>query len=77
MKCLDLHRDSTAKEGRMDLTEYMARDRAIQMAQEDWRAGRIAEGDVINKARQYESYLLARPVAVIGEAERSPARSAP
>lgn len=61
----------------MHLTEYMARDRAIQMAQEDWRAGRIAECDVINKARQYESYLLAKPVAVIGEEEKSPAQFAP
>lgn len=54
-----------------DLTTYLARDRAIQMAQEDWRAGRIGEDQVIAKARQYEAYLLGKPVLMTDEAESS------
>lgn len=56
----------------MELADYLARDRALQMAQEDWRAGRIGEADVINKARQYESYLLGRPVLTTGASRNAP-----
>lgn len=61
----------------MELAAYLARDRAIQMAQEDWRAGRIGEADVINKARQYEAYLLGKPVLTAREVGNSSPRSDP
>jgi hypothetical protein len=45
--------------------DYMARERALAMAQTDWYAGKIAEDQVIPRARQYEAYLLSRPVGLM------------
>lgn len=42
----------------------MARERALAMAQADWYADRITEDQVIPRARQYEAYLLSRPVCL-------------
>jgi hypothetical protein len=43
---------------------YMARERALAMAQADWYASKIAEDQVIPRACQYEAYLLRRPVGL-------------
>ena len=44
--------------------DYLARERALVMAQCDWHAGLIPEDMVIPRARQYEAYLKGRPVAM-------------
>jgi hypothetical protein len=44
--------------------DYLARERALAMAQCDWHAGVISEDRVMTRARQYEAYLKGRPVAL-------------
>ncbi len=43
------------------LDEYLVRERALMLAQQDWHAGLIVQDGVILKARQYEAYLAGRP----------------
>lgn len=43
---------------------YLARERALAMAQTDAARGLIAVGEVIPRACQYEAYLTGHPVAV-------------
>ncbi len=45
---------------------YLARERALQMAQTDWHTGVIAEDQVVTRARQYEAYLAGRPILAAG-----------
>jgi hypothetical protein len=39
-----------------------ARERALLMANLDWRNGLISQEQVISQARQYEAYLTGKPV---------------
>lgn len=52
--------------------DYLARERALAMAQVDWHAGVIQAEEVINRACQYESYLRGRPVALAAVAPSRP-----
>ena len=45
--------------------DYLARERALQMAQLDSHAGVIDESQVISRARQYEAYLRGCPVGLV------------
>jgi hypothetical protein len=38
------------------------RERALLMANLDWRNGMISQEQVISQARQYEAYLTGKPV---------------
>jgi hypothetical protein len=38
------------------------RERALLMANLDWRNGLITQNQVISQARQYEAYLTGKPV---------------
>ena len=38
------------------------RERALLMANLDWRNGLISQEQVIHQARQYEAYLIGKPV---------------
>ena len=49
---------------------YLARERALCMAQADWRAGQIGEDQVIPRARQYEAYLTSDSTQ--SECEKAP-----
>ena len=42
--------------------EAFIRERALMMAQSDWTYGRITKDEVFDRARQYEAYMLARPL---------------
>jgi len=50
---------TTSQETAMDYA-YLARERALVMAQADWHAGRIGQDQVIAQAHQYEAYLANR-----------------
>jgi hypothetical protein len=42
------------------------RERALLMANLDWRNGLISQEQVISQARQYEAYLIGKPVLATG-----------
>jgi hypothetical protein len=53
-----------------DFLQQMARERALMMAQSDFRAGAITKDEIITQARQYEAYLSGKPVLVSDEPEK-------
>jgi hypothetical protein len=57
--------------GMIDRLAFL-RERALLMANLDWRNGLISQEQVINQARQYEAYLTGKPV-LVREPSRSPA----
>lgn len=50
--------------------DYLARERALVMAQHDFHSGMIPEERVIARACQYEAYLRARPILLDSEQMR-------
>ncbi len=52
--------------------DYLARERALQMAQRDWRDGLIKGNALIAQARKYERYLRGEARTESPGAEVSP-----
>lgn len=53
----------------------MARERALQMAQSDFHNGAIKGDAVIAQARQYEAFLVGKPVLVTAVPTQSKGRT--
>lgn len=47
------------------MIEYLARERALRMAQREAETGLLPASQIIERARCYEAYLRAKPIPVI------------